>query len=162
MVNQHRAGFEMGGISEGGVQDGDRIVKTRNGRGALRVAETDALLYLPGRDVAKLRLATTIPALSPGWQGSFRDLLEAASPVGPAWAGFRPLRVTKVGPETATVSSIYLAAPAGSPLPAAPAGQSLTLRITGAAPPAPARSYSLSSAPGARTYRISVQREPNA
>jgi len=161
LVSHHRPGFYMRVISEGRVQAGDRIVKTRTGPGALSVAETDALLYLPGRDVAKLRLATTIPALSPGWQGSFRDLLEAASPVGPAWAGFRPLRVTKVVPETATVSSIYLAAPDGSPLPAAPAGQYLTLRITGAGPPAPVRSYSLSSAPGARTYRISVKREPN-
>lgn len=72
------------------------------------MAETDALLYLPGRDVAKLRLATTIPALSPGWQGSFRELLEAAAGLaGPAWAGFRPLRVTKVVAESATVSSIY-------------------------------------------------------
>src|SRR5260370_9558929 len=33
--------------------------------------------------------------------------------------------------------------------------------MPGAGPPAPVRSYSLSSAPGARTYRISVKREPN-
>jgi 3-alpha domain/2Fe-2S iron-sulfur cluster binding domain/MOSC domain len=43
--------------------------------GALSVADTDALLYLPGRDRAKLRAAVRIPALSPGWQQSFRDLL---------------------------------------------------------------------------------------
>jgi YiiM-like, 3-alpha helix domain len=77
------------------------------------VADADALLYLPGRDPAKLRLATQIPALSPGWQGSFRDLLAAEGdsatipPIGaepaprpqPAWAGFRPLRVAKVVPK---------------------------------------------------------------
>src|SRR4029077_6700830 len=45
--------------------------------------------------------------------------------------------------------------------PAAAAGQYLTLRITGAGPPAPVRNYSLSSAPGASSYRISVKREPN-
>ena len=39
-------------------------------------------------------------------------------------------------------------------------GQYLTLRITGAGQPAPVRSYSLSSAPDARTYRISVKHEP--
>ena len=164
LVSHHRPGFYMRVISEGQVQAGDQIVKTRTGPGALSVAETDALLYLPHRDPAKLRLATTIPALSPGWQGSFRELLAAgaaAGPAGPAWAGFRPLRVTEVVAESTTVSSICLAAPDGSPLPAAPAGQYLTLRITGAGQPAPVRSYSLSSAPGAGTYRISVKAEPN-
>jgi ferredoxin-NADP reductase len=79
----------------------------------------------------------------------------------PAWAGFRPLRVTKVVPETAAVSSIYLTAPDGSRLPTARAGQYLTLRVPGAGQPAPVRSYSLSSAPGASTYRISVKHEPH-
>jgi MOSC domain-containing protein YiiM len=175
LVSHHRPGFYMRVITEGYIQAGDRIVKTRTGPGALSVADADALLYLPGRDPAKLRLATQIPALSPGWQGSFRDLLAAegdsaaAPPVGaepaprprPAWAGFRPLRVAKVVPETATVLSIYLTAPDGSLLPAARAGQYLTLRIPGAGQPAPVRSYSLSSAPDAGTYRISVKQEPH-
>jgi MOSC domain-containing protein YiiM len=175
LVSHHRPGFYMRVITEGHIQAGDRIVKTRTGPGALSVADADALLYLPGRDPAKLRLATRIPALSPGWQGSFRDLLAAegdsaaAPPLGaepaprprPAWAGFRPLRVTKVVPETATVSSIYLTAPDRSLLPAARAGQYLTLRIPGAGQPAPVRSYSLSSAPDAGTYRISVKQEPH-
>ena len=147
-------------LREGRIRAGDRIVKTRTGPGALSVAEVDALLYLPGRDLAKLRVAARIPALSPGWQQSFRDLL-AEHPAGaPAWAGFRPLRVSKVVPESATVSSIYLTAPDESPLPAAQAGQYLTLRVTGAGQPPPVRSYSLSSAPGAGAYRISVKREP--
>ena len=181
LVSHHRPGFYMRVLTEGRVRAGDRIVKTQAGPGALSVADTDALLYLPGRDPAKLRLATQIPALSPGWQGSFRDLLAAerdsaaapppgtAPPPGaepapclrPGWAGFRPLRVTRVVAETATVSSIYLTAPDGSPLPAARAGQYLTLRITGAGQPAPVRSYSLSCAPGADEYRISVKQEPH-
>ena len=40
------------------------------------------------------------------------------------------------------------------------AGQYLTLRIPGAGQPAPVRSYSLSWAPDAGTYRISVKQEP--
>ena len=164
LVSHHRPGFYMRVITEGRVRAGDAIVKTRTGPGALSVADTDALLYLPGRDPAKLRLALKIPALSPGWQGSFRDLLTAAggaSAAGPAWPAFRELRVTKVVPESAHVSSIYLAAADGTALPAALAGQYLTLRITGAGQPAPVRSYSLSSAPGAGTYRISVKQEPH-
>ena len=63
---------------EGHIEAGDQIVKTRTGPGALSVAATDALLYLPGHDPGTLRRALQIPALSPGWQGSFRDLLAAA------------------------------------------------------------------------------------
>jgi ferredoxin-NADP reductase/MOSC domain-containing protein YiiM len=164
LVSHHRPGFYMRVIQEGRVQAGDQIVKTKSGPGALTVADTDALLYLPGRDPAKLRLAVGIPALSPGWQGSFRELLgEAPSPdaAPPAWAGFRELRVATVVAESSTVSSIYLTATDDTRLPAARAGQYLTLRIPGAGTPAPVRSYSLSSAPGAASYRISVKREPH-
>ena len=166
LVSHHRPGFYMRVLREGRVRAGDRIVKTRTGPGALSVADTDALLYLPGRDRAKLRAAVRVPALSPGWQQSFRDLLAAddgrpAQAGAPAWAGFRPLRVSKVVPESGTVSSVYLVGADGSPLPPAQAGQYLTLRVTGAGQPAPIRSYSLSSGPGASSYRISVKREPH-
>src|SRR5215468_56094 len=170
LVGHHRPGFYMRVITEGQIQAGDAIIKTRIGPHALSVADTDALLYLPGRDQDKLRIAVQIPALSPGWQGSFRDLLAAAGgdrtvgtppqTAGPAWPAFRELRVAKVVREDATVSSIYLAAADGTALPSALAGQYLTLRITGAGQPAAVRSYSLSSAPDAGTYRISVKLEP--
>jgi ferredoxin-NADP reductase/MOSC domain-containing protein YiiM/ferredoxin len=174
LVSHHRPGFYMRVLTEGHIQAGDQIVKTRTGPHALTVADIDALLYLPGHDPATLRLATQIPALSPGWQQSFRDLLDSAgapgaagpdtaAPAGtaPAWPGFRPLRVTRVVAENPVVSSVYLAAADRAPLPAAQAGQYLTVRITGAAKPAPVRSYSLSSPPGADPYRISVKREPH-
>src|SRR6201996_1609400 len=106
LVSHHRPGFYMRVLREGRIRAGDRIVKTRTGPGALSVAEADALLYLPGRDRAKRRVATQIPALSPGWQQSFRDLLagsDAPAAAEPAWAGFRPLRVSKVVPESAYI-----------------------------------------------------------
>ena len=180
LVSHHRPGFYLRVITEGRVQAGDKIVRTRIGPGALSVADTDALLYLPGHDPALLRRALDIPALSPGWQGSFRDLLADATPSAgsgakppagsavapvvdpaPRWPGFRPLRVTRIIKESSTVSSILLDDPAGSPLPAALACQYLTFRITGACDPAPVRSYSLSSAPGDAAYRISVKHEPH-
>jgi ferredoxin-NADP reductase len=168
LVEHHRPGFYMRVLREGDIRAGDRIVKTRDGPEALTVADADALLYLPGRDPAELRRATRIPALSPGWQGSFRELLTGANHPGqagpdtdePAWAGFRNLRVSDVVPETATVSSISLTAPDGAALPAARAGQYLTLRVPGTDRSAPVRSYSLSSPPGSAAYRISVKREP--
>jgi ferredoxin-NADP reductase/MOSC domain-containing protein YiiM len=162
LVAHHRPGFYMRVITEGHIQAGDEIVKTSAGPEGLSVADTDALLYLPGRDQGKLRAALRIPALSPGWQGSFRDLLAAPAPEpAPAWPAFRTLRVTQVVREDATVCSIHLAADDGTALPAALAGQYLTVRVTGAARPAPVRSYSLSSAPDAGTYRISVKQEPH-
>jgi ferredoxin-NADP reductase/MOSC domain-containing protein YiiM len=177
LVSHHRPGFYMRVITEGHIQAGDDIVRTRTGPGALSVTGTDALLYLPQPDIAKLRQALQIPALSPGWQDSFRELLAAAqdgrsagtdqlahpgSARGePAWPGFRRLRVTEVVRESTNVFSFHLATADGSQLPAVQAGQYLTLRITGAGQPAPVRSYSLSSAPDAGTYRISVKREPH-
>lgn len=164
LVSHHRPGFYLRVVAEGPIQAGDRIVKTRTGPHALTVAETDALLYLPGRDRAKLRAASRIPAMSPGWRDSFRALLAEDGEPKPdeaAWPGFRPLRVTEVVPETESVTSIHLADPEGSPLPAARPGQYLTLRVPDAGRPAPVRSYSLSSAPGSPGYRISVKREPH-
>jgi hypothetical protein len=151
-------------IREGHVQAGDEIVKTKTGPGAVTVTDTDALLYLPHKDPAKLRLALKIPALSPGWQESLRELQQAADatePSVPTWPGFRPLHVTKIVSESETVSSIYLAATDGIPLAAAKPGQYLTIRACGAGQPAPVRSYSLSSAPGSDLYRISVKHEPD-
>jgi len=161
LVSHHRPGFYVRVITEGHIQAGDPIVKTRTGPGALTVADTDALLYLPDRDVAKLRIATQIPALSPGWQGSFHDLLEETTTPKPAWDGFRPLRVTEVIPESTAVSSILLSAADGSPLPAARAGQYLTFKLADAGVPVPVRSYSLSSSSGDGSYRISVKHEPH-
>lgn len=165
LVSHHRPGFYMRVIQEGHIQAGDPIVKTRTGPAALSVADTDALLYLPGRDAKKLQTAVQIPALSPGWQQSFNDLLSGAedanSTAEPAWSGFRALQVTTVVRETSTVSSIYLADPDGTALPPARAGQYLTIRITRPDRPALVRSYSLSSAPAAESYRISVKQEPH-
>jgi ferredoxin-NADP reductase/MOSC domain-containing protein YiiM len=177
LVSHRRPGFYMRIIREGRIQAGDPIVKSKSGPGAVTVADADALEYLPHKDQAKLRLALQIPALSPGWQESFRHMQQQAEatgataapptpagpagPAGPAWPGFRKLRVTKIVPESETVSSIYLAAPDDTPLPAAKPGQYLTLRVDGAGEPPPVRSYSLSSAPGAQPYRICVKHAPD-
>jgi ferredoxin-NADP reductase/MOSC domain-containing protein YiiM len=170
LVAHHRPGFYMRVITEGHIEAGDEIVRTRVGPHALSVADIDALLYLPDRDVDRLRAAVDVPALSPGWQQSFRDLLaqveSGASAVGPSvgvepgWPGFRRLRVTGVVAESSSVSSICLVPDDGGRLPPPRAGQYITLRASGAGEPAPVRSYSLSSDPGADEYRISVKREP--
>ena len=169
LVEHGRPGFYLRVLAEGRVQAGDEITRTRRGPHELTVADIDALLYLPNRDRGKLEAAVDISALSPGWRQSFQDLLEGgekgASSVAsgidrePGWVGLRPLRVEAVVPESSTIMSVYLAAEDGSALPPALPGQYLTLRVPEAGDPPPIRSYSLSSAPGGDTYRISVKRE---
>ncbi len=166
LVAHHRPGFYLRVLTEGRVSAGDEIVRTRRGPHGLTVAAVDALLYLPGHDVALLRTALDVPALSPGWQESFRSMAEddaQARPAGvvvappPAWAGFRAVTVTDVVPETAQVTSFRLEA--GDPLPAYRPGQFLTLRVPGAGGAVAVRTYSLSGDPEGGGYRISVKRE---
>lgn len=168
LVAHHRPGFYLRVVTEGVVTAGDDIVQTAEGAHRISVADVDALLYLPHPDLALMRTALDVAALSPGWQGSFRDLLAAAANgapaaagvvgAAPAWPGFRPLRIIDIVTESRTVSSFRLADPAGTALPPAPAGQYLTVRIPRADRPV-VRSYSLSGPPDAGTYRISVKRE---
>ena len=174
LVEHGRPGFYLRVLTEGRVQAGDEITRTRRGPHELTVADIDALLYLPNRDREKLEAAVDIPALSPGWRQSFQDLLEGgAGEAGassgssasaiidtePGWSGLRPLRVEAIVPESSTIMSVYLGAEDGSALPPALPGQYLTLRVPEAGDPPPIRSYSLSSAPGDATYRISIKRE---
>ena len=175
LVSHRRPGFYFRVLREGAVQAGDEIVQVAAGPGAMTVAEVDALLYLPGHPREGVERALAIPALPEGWKASFRAILEqpgtggatagnaglAAESPPPAWPGFRPLAVTALEPESSSVVSVRLADPGGDALPPARPGQFLTLRLP-VAPGAPLlRSYSLSGAPGAGSYRISVKREPH-
>ncbi|MFS8102801.1 MOSC domain-containing protein [Lentzea alba] len=148
MVAHGRPGFYLRVLTEGEVQAGDEIVRTHVGRHRMSVATIDALLYLPGKDPESLRKAVDIPALSPGWQGSFHDLLNAEPEETTGWQGFRPLRVTAIVPESPTVTSFHLV---GDDLRRAIPGQYVTVRVPGVG----VRSYSLSSG----SYRISVKRD---
>jgi len=175
MVSHRRPGFYLRILKEGYVQAGDDVVKVANGPEAMTVAEIDALLYMPGHPLQQVARALRIPALSPGWQGSMRELLdhthagsatgnvglnEAAASPPPAWGGFRPLRVARKEQETPTVTSLWLGAREHTPLPEALPGQFVTLKlpVDPTTPPA-IRNYSLSSRPGSAEYRISVKRE---
>src|SRR5262249_34337142 len=175
LVSHHRPGFYLRVLREGAVQGGDDIVKIASGPEGMTVAEIDALLYLPGHPRAQVQRALRIPALPAGWRGSFRALLSPAGALGaggnagltavsppPAWPGFRPLAVAPVARASEAVGSGYLAGADGAAVPPALPGQFLTLRLTaGDAAPPLLRSYSLSGAPGASGYRISVKREPH-
>ena len=118
LVAHHRPGFYFRVIEEGEVQAGDEIRRLQTGPEELTVADVDGLLYLPNRSRRTLERALRIPALSEGWQGSFRELLDQAehrSDARPAtaWEGFVPLTVTAVHRESSTIVSFGLR-PAGA------------------------------------------------
>ena len=170
LVSHHRPGFYFRVLEEGDVQAGDDIIRLASGPEQMRVAEADGLLYLPGHPRQQLLRALRIPALSPGWQTSFRALLDeepgggnagltVASPP-PAWPGFRQLTVTAITHESDSVISISLDDPAGAALPPAHPGQYLTLRVQPDKQQRPVlRNYSLSGPPDAGYYRVTVKRE---
>src|SRR6202167_3295976 len=72
LVAHHRPGFYLRVLQEGEVGAGDEILKITDGPERISVAEVDALLYLPGHSREQLEGALRIPALSQGWQSSFR------------------------------------------------------------------------------------------
>src|SRR5580658_1415953 len=76
LVEHHRPGFYFRVLQEGEVGAGDEIVKIADGPEKITVADTDALLYLPGAPREQLQRVLRIPALSKGWQGSFQAMLE--------------------------------------------------------------------------------------
>lgn len=176
MVAQHRPGFYMRVLEEGEVEAGDEIVKTTDGPEHFTVADADALLYLPGRDLRRLESALHIDAFSPGWKTAFRNMADAMRGRGwaeskglvlnsgssAAWPGFRPMRVVKVQSESHDVFSIELSADFPDETAEAVPGQFITLRLPVAKDRPPIlRSYSLTDTLDLKRYPISVKHEPH-
>jgi ferredoxin-NADP reductase/MOSC domain-containing protein YiiM len=177
LVSRHRPGFYFRVLEEGEVGSGDEIIKVDRTTSSMTVAAIDALLYLPGHSRDQLLRALNIPALSPGWQGSFKTMLQEeeqkgpttgnpgvgpASEPPPAWKGFRKLRVVERTQESSNILSLVLE-PADQKLlsPALP-GQFVILRMSINPDTAPVlRNYSLSDTPNADHYRVSVKHEVN-
>jgi ferredoxin-NADP reductase/MOSC domain-containing protein YiiM len=165
LVAHRRPGFYLRVLEEGEVGAGDAIERVERGPEAMTVAEVDGLLYLPGHARRDLVRALRIPALSEGWQGSFREMLEQAADGADAelaWTGMRPMRVVAIDRESASVISVRLTPLAAQPAVPARAGQFLTVRLHPDPKAAPlVRTYSLSGLPNSESYRISVKREPH-
>ena len=177
LVAHHRPGFYFRVLEEGEVGAGDEIFKVADGPEHMCVAEIDAMLYLGSHTRGQLDRALRIPALSEGWRGSFRALLEEAAKDSavsgnsglapsagsvPAWPGFRPLRVSHIERESSSVISLVLVPADDRPLVAALPGQFVVLRLQPKpGGPAVLRNYSLSDLPAADHYRVSIKQEVN-
>lgn len=173
LVAHRRPGFYLRVIQEGEVGAGDEIVKIRSDPAQMSVAEIDGLLYLPKPDYERISIASTLPALSPGWRESFEKLLSAkrqgkydgnagltsSTIPPPAWKGFRSLRVADLHRETEEIVSVTFASTDNAPLPPTLPGQYVVLRLGEDHEGRPIlRSYSISGEPGSGRYRISVKR----
>src|SRR5262245_23011127 len=159
LVAHGKNGFYFRVLEEGEVGAGDEIILVAPGPERMSVFTINALLYMPGHPRDQLERALRIPAMSPGWRGSFEALLTQqqgggmttgnagltpASGPPPAWRGFRPLRVSRKVRESSNVVSLMLEPTDGQPLTAALRGQVIAVPLR-PAPDAPAliRSYSL-------------------
>lgn len=177
LTSSGKPGFYFRVLQEGEVGAGDEIVKVADGLERMPVAEINALLYLPGHARQQLERALRIPALSEGWRTSFQAFLQQESSGGPmtgnpglgpelgsppAWPGFRPLRVSRIDRESRSVLSLLFVPVDGRSLVAAQPGQFVVLRLRPKtdAPPL-LRNYSLSDAPSADHYRVSIKQELN-
>ena len=176
LTSSGRPGFYFRVLREGEVGAGDKIVKMGEAKERMTVAEINALLYSPNHARDQLERALRIEALSHGWRSSFEALLHSQSTAAgsgnaglmlpaaahPASPGFRPLAVTAIDHESADVLSLTMHSRDNQSLPTALPGQYVILRLqpTASGPPL-FRCYSLSNAPSAERYRISVKIEPN-
>jgi ferredoxin-NADP reductase/MOSC domain-containing protein YiiM len=174
VVKHGRPGFCFRVLEEGQVEAGDEITQVASGPERMSVSEIDALLYKPGHPRDQLERALRIPVLSVGWRRSLEALLTqerkggattgnaglgAVSGPPPAWRGFRALRISRKLRESGNVTSLLLEPTDGEPIAATLPGQFVVLRLGPPSAPELMRSYSLSGAPGATTYRVSVKRE---
>src|SRR5688572_25924693 len=75
------------------------------------------------------------------------------------WEGFKKFRVIRKEKESSNITSFYLTAADGAPLPAFKPGQYITVRTSTPDGSTTMRNYSLSDKPGQEWFRISVKRE---
>ena len=172
-----RPGFYLCVIEEGAVAAGDAITYVVKGPERITVAVANSLLYSKSHPRDLLERSLRIPALSPGWRGSFEALLKSndANPDGVGNAGlmpapsghsprpgFRALEVVRKQSESVDVVSFVLEPKDGQPLMLPAPGQFIVLCMrVNADGPALFRSYSLSGLPSEQRYRISVKVEPH-
>jgi ferredoxin-NADP reductase/MOSC domain-containing protein YiiM len=177
LTSTRRPGFYFRVIEEGDVTAGDAVLCVARGPERMTVAVVNSLLYSKAHPRDLLDRALRIPALSPGWRGSFDALVKSQDadpgasgnaglkppPIGHLpRPGFRALKVVRKQAECVDVVSLVLEPADGQPLALPIAGQFIVLRLRPSADgPTLFRSYSLSASPSEHQYRISVKVEPN-
>ena len=166
LVGHHRPGFYMRVITEGVVEAGDEIVKTADGpapdqRGRHRRAALPARPRPrpPAQGARRPRAQPRLAGIVPRARRRRRGGDAHRRSTEPAWPGFQALRVVgrrrRARPSSRSASRARPAPRCRARGPGSTSRCGFRLSATARA----VRTYSLSSAPGSETYRISVKRE---
>lgn len=91
--------------------------------------------------------------------GRERQIYEENAGKPGGWEGFKPFRIIRKEKESSNITSFYLVAADGAPLPDFKPGQYITVRVATPDSLTTMRNYSLSDKPGQDWFRISVKRE---
>ena len=75
-MQSQRSGFYLKVLEPGEVGAGDEIALVRKGQGEMTVDEIFHLLYFDKSNRVKAAAAAKLPALSPGWRGSFEQMAQ--------------------------------------------------------------------------------------
>ncbi|MFQ5692767.1 MAG: MOSC domain-containing protein, partial [Nitrospinota bacterium] len=78
-VASGRVGFYLRVLEEGEVGAGDPIERVETDPERISVRETHRALYVEKDNLEVARRALRVPALSPGWRGSFEEVLARAA-----------------------------------------------------------------------------------
>jgi nitric oxide dioxygenase len=126
---------------------------------AILRALRDILGETPGADVSIAAWGAAYGELAALFVAREGVLAEAAATQAGGWRGWRQFRVCGVMEESADVRSYSLAPCDNGAISAFKPGQYVTVTLNSRQPEAIVRSYSLSDAPRADRYRITVKRE---
>ncbi len=139
-------------------QFADRIA--RSGVKDTGMAASDASVdgLAPGR--RGHTLAASVASVSVAAASTVSNTSAASSAPTESQPAWRPLRITAIVDEAHAIRSFHFEAADGGALPSYEAGQHMPIRVAIPGRDTPSmRSYTLSTAPGGRRYRITVKRE---
>jgi len=158
-----RLGFYLRVLDEGEIGAGDTLELLERDTQSPTIAEFIEIYLRRSNDPESLRRMLAARELGAAWRVSFEKMLEKAEPVPTAtgWEGFRTFVVDRKVPESDTITSFYLRPKDEGPLPPHRPGQFLPFRLDIPGKPQPVtRTYTISDAPHAEYYRVSIKREP--
>jgi ferredoxin-NADP reductase/MOSC domain-containing protein YiiM len=158
-----RPGFYFRVLEEGAIGAGDAIELLERDTQSATIAEFIEVYLRRSNNPESLRRMLAARELGDAWRDWFEKMLQKAEPVPTAsgWAGFRTFVVDRKVPESDTIASFYLRPKDDQPLPPHRSGQFLTFRLDIPGQPKPVtRTYTISDAPHAEYYRVSIKREP--
>jgi MOSC domain-containing protein YiiM len=77
-LHSGRSGFYLRVLEEGEVGAGDTVERVKIDPARMTVRHVNHLLYFDPDNIVEAKRAMNLPALSPGWRDSFREIVEGA------------------------------------------------------------------------------------